>query len=79
MALIWFASAPLLLGEHHASLLWLLAWAMFWSPIFCQTDADRLTASSCQIGRILIRFSVSAAKIFIVLSPLYAAGWLIEL
>lgn len=79
LGLIWFISAPMLLGAHHASLIWLLAWAVFWSPSFCLIEDNRTSQREMhQIAHILMRFSVSAAKIFIVLCPFYAAGWLIE-
>jgi hypothetical protein len=80
LGLVGFAYPPLLLGAHHASLLWLIAWAMFWSPPFCLVEANRPNViGPHQVARILARFSVGAAKIFAALCPLYAAGWLIDL
>lgn len=80
IGLICFASAPLLLGEHHASLIWLLAWAVFWSPPFCLIENNRPDlAESHQVKRILARFSITAAKIALALCPLYAAGWVVGL
>lgn len=79
IGLMWFATAALHLGEHHASPLWPLAWAMFWSPIFCRADPSFPGRPAInQTASMLVRFSITSLKIFLVLFPLYAAGWLID-
>lgn len=67
-----------MLGGHHASLAWLLAWAMFWSPSFCTIDGERIELSETrQVARDFGILSATATAIFVVLYPFYFAGRLL--